>query len=171
MDATKEGSGMRIRQVRPEFFTDAVTAHLSADVALLYIGLWCVADDAGWLRWDVPQLGATLRPYQSVPVRERRVTMAGECLVAAGRIVRYDCGCAYIPTLVDHQRIGGNKSFSVRDEHRVHTSSDLSARNVTVSNGKLGNGTENADRSETTKKSGLKSRLGEYADVVKAMPG
>lgn len=132
---------MRIRQIRPEFFTDPVTAHLSPVVRLTYIGLWCVADDAGWLVWDVPQIGALLYPYKSVHAREHVVTQAGEVLVAAGRLRINECGCALIPTLTTHQKIGGNKSFPVRDKHRVHTSTDESARNGRVSNVTVGNGT------------------------------
>ena len=66
--------------MRPEFFTDPVTAHLSPSAQVAYIGLWCVADDAGWLAWDVPQIGALLSPYRSVPVRERAIEKAGETL-------------------------------------------------------------------------------------------
>lgn len=123
---------MRIRQIRPEFFTDPVTAHLTAAAQVAYIGLWCVADDAGWLAWDVPQIGALLSPYRSVHVRERAIERAGEELVKAGRLVIHPCGCALIPRLEAHQKIGGNKSYTVRDRHRVHTSSDKSARNVRV---------------------------------------
>lgn len=130
---------MRIRQVRPEFWTDPVTARLQASVQLTYIGLWCVADDAGWLVWDVRQVGALLYPYVSVRVRERRIAEAGERLIEAGRMVLHPCECALIPTLERHQRVGGNKSFTVRDKHRVHTSMDKSARNVELSNVTLGN--------------------------------
>jgi hypothetical protein len=138
---------MRIRQVRPEFFTDPVTGHLPPAVQVTYIGLWCVADDAGWLEWDVPQIGALLYPYKSVRVREGMVSKAGEALTAAARLVIHGCGCANIPTLVDHQRIGGNKAFTVRDKHRVHTSMDKSARNVTLGNVTVGNVTREADAS------------------------
>jgi hypothetical protein len=131
---------MRIRQVRPEFFTDAVTSRLQASVRLTYIGLWCVADDAGWMTWDVPQIAAQLYPYESVRVRERRVASAGEALVEAGRLVMHPCGCALIPKLADHQRIGGNKSFPARDKHEVHTRPDKSARNVRVGNGTVSEG-------------------------------
>jgi hypothetical protein len=119
--------------VRPEFFTDAVVSRLPAPVRLTYIGLWCVADDAGWMTWDVSQIAAQLYPYESVRVRERRVGAAGESLAGAGRLIMHDCGCAVIPKLADHQKIGGNKSFTSRDKHRVHTVPDLSP-------GKLGNG-------------------------------
>ena len=135
---------MRIRQIRPEFFTDPVTAHLRAPVQVTYIGLWCVADDAGWLAWDVPQIGALLYPYKSGHAREALVTKAGEELVTTGRLVIHKCGCALVVKLADHQRIGGSKSFQVRDRHRVHRDMDLSASNVTVSNVTVGNGTREA---------------------------
>lgn len=136
---------MRIRQIRPEFFTDPVTAHLTPAVRLTYIGLWCVADDAGWLAWDVPHIGALLYPYKSVRAREAAILQAGEALVATRRLHIHGCGCAVIPTLETHQKIGGTRSFPARDKHRVHTNTDLSARNVTVSNGKERNGTREAE--------------------------
>jgi hypothetical protein len=108
---------MRIRQVRPEFFSDPVVGRLTTEARLIYIGLWCIADDAGWLEWDLPQIAAMLSPYQSVPVRERMTTRATDALVAAERIELFSCGCALIPRLADHQKIGGNKSFTVRDRH------------------------------------------------------
>jgi len=129
---------MRIRQVRPEFFSDPIISKLKPDVRLTYIGLWCVADDAGWLVWDVPNVGALLYPYESVRVREVRIARAGVDLAEAGRIVIHPCDCALIPRLEDHQRIGGNKSFTIRDKHKVHTRMDKSA--VTLGNGKVGNG-------------------------------
>jgi hypothetical protein len=137
---------MRIRQIRPEFFTDPVTGHLEPSVQVTYIGLWCIADDGGWLDWDVPQIGAVLYPYKSVRARETSVLRAGVALVGVGRLVVMDCGCARIPTLAVHQKIGGNKSFTARDKHERHevqTRMDLYARNVTVGNGS--NGTHDAD--------------------------
>jgi hypothetical protein len=143
---------MRIRQIRPEFFTDPVTAHLTPAAQVTYIGLWCVADDAGWLAWDVPQIGALLSPYKSVRVRERMVERAGEELVKAGRLVIHACGCAHVPKLETHQRIGGNKAYQARDRHRVHTSMDKSARNVTVGNG--------MERNDAPARGSLKERVG-----------
>jgi hypothetical protein len=161
---------MRIRQVRPEFFTDAVVSRLTPAVRLTYIGLWCVADDAGWMTWDVPQIAAQLYPYESVRVRERRVQAAGETLAEAGRLVMEPCGCALIPKLADHQKIGGNKSFPARDKHRVHTSTDKSARNVMVGNGTVGNGRlEARERASDDDQEGLHAawrRQGLPVDVV-----
>jgi hypothetical protein len=128
---------VRIRQLRPEFFTDPVTGHLAAPVQVTYIGLWCVADDAGWLDWDVPQIGALLYPYKSVHAREAIIQKAAVALIEVGRLRVLECGCARIPTLAAHQRIGGNKSFAGREKHERHdvqTRMDLYARNVTVGN-------------------------------------
>jgi len=124
--------------VRPEFFTDAIVSRLTPDVRLTYIGLWCVADDAGWMTFDVPQIAAQLYPYESVRVREKRVRRAAEALVASGRVVMHDCGCAHIPKLSDHQKIGGNKSLGAEKTHQVHTRMALSAREGRVGNGREG---------------------------------
>lgn len=121
---------MRIRQIRPEFFTDPVMAELSPTVRLTYIGLWCVADDAGWLTWDVPQIGAQLFPFEGAKRRERELGLALERLSEAKRVVLYPCGCLHIPHLVDHQKIGGNKSLTAWAKHRVHTDTDVSAGKV-----------------------------------------
>ena len=112
---------------------------------MAYIALWCVADDDGWIDWDVPQIGALVYPYKSVHAREALIHKAGDALVAVGRLRLMDCGCARIPTLTAHQKIGGNKSFTARDRHERHdvqTRMDLYARNVTGRNGS--NGTHEA---------------------------
>lgn len=160
---------MRIRQIRPEFFTDPVTARLSIPVRLIYIGLWCVADDAGWLRWDVASIGAVLFPYDSTRHRERLLEDAGTRLIEAHRMTIHDCRCAHIPTLERHQKIGGNKSFLARDEHRTHFSPDQSipvrtSPPVTVGNGRVGNVTERDGRP----RAGLKS-LPPFEEIVKGI--
>ena len=125
--------------MRPEFFSDPVVSRLPPDVRLSYIGLWCIADDAGYLIWDEPHIGALLYPYESVRVRERRVEKAGAYLLDSGRMTFFPCGCALIPKLADHQKIGGNKSFTIKERHEVHTVPDKSPGKV--SNGRVGNGT------------------------------
>ena len=131
---------MRIRAVRPEFWADETLGHLSDAVRLFYIGLWCFADDAGWLEYRPGQLGATLYPYRSVHRRERDIEGWTIALEAAGRIVRHPCGCAQIPTLTRHQRLGGKPSFQYRDRHGEHTSTDQSVlvrSDTPVSKGKV----------------------------------
>ena len=101
---------MRIRQVKPSFFKDARIADLSPAVRLTYIGLWMLADDGGYYRWDAAEAGLELYGYESRTRREKAVTDHLEALVTAGRIVRFPdliCDHIHIPTLVDHQRFGG----------------------------------------------------------------
>jgi len=153
---------MRIRQIRPEFFTDPVTGHLEPAVQVAYIALWCVADDDGWIDWDVPQIGAVVYPYKSVRHREALIVKAGAALVAVGRLRVLDCGCARIPTLPTHQRIGGNKSYTARDKHMRHDAQqrmDLYARNGRLREGTVGNGTHEPDAALGGGGAGFKERL------------
>ena len=132
--------------MRPDFWQDDTIGHLPDAVRLFYIGLWCVADDAGWFEWKPAQLGASLYPYKSSSTRLRNIETWGEALVEIGRVVRYPCGCARIPTLVKHQRAGGNPSYQFRDKHKFHESTDESvlvrtSTSLEVGKGKEGKGT------------------------------
>lgn len=111
---------MRIRQVRPEFWTDDKLSQLPDPVRLFYIGLWCVADDAGWLRFAPATLGALLYPYKRPESREKLIIGWAQQLVDSGRLHIEPDNCAVIPTLAKHQRVAGNQSFTVRDAHRAH---------------------------------------------------
>jgi hypothetical protein len=112
---------MRIRQVKPSFWTDATIARASYQARLFYIGLWNVADDAGYIEWQPLEIGALLFPYESPKMRERHISSWTEELTASGRLIVKECGCAVIPTLPSHQRIAGKQAFTVRDKHdRLH---------------------------------------------------
>lgn len=108
---------MRIRQVRPEFWSDPTLAPLPDGARLFYVGLWNVADDAGWLDWNVPQLGALLYPYRDREVREQDIADWSEALTGCGRLRLLACGCGHVPTLSKHQRVTGKQSFTLRDKH------------------------------------------------------
>lgn len=115
----REDVAVRIRQVKPSFWSDVRMADLPAPVRLFYIGLWMQADDAGWLRWDVPQIAAELYGFESRGRRERNVAAFGDALEAAGRIARLDCGHAVIETMVGHQRLSSHTKqvLTVAREH------------------------------------------------------
>ncbi len=98
---------MRIRQVKPSFFKDPVMAELSPAVRLFYVGLWMLADDAGWLRWDAAEVGNELYGYEPRGRRERNTMAYLEELVSRGRVTRHDCGHLFIPRFTDHQRLAG----------------------------------------------------------------
>lgn len=103
--------------MRPEFWSDALVASMPPAVRLFYIGLWCVADDYGWLRWNETEIGALLFPYSPPKRRFREVVSWGLALVEADRLQLFACGCACIPTLQRHQVNGGKKSATNRDKH------------------------------------------------------
>lgn len=137
---------MRIRQVRPEFWTDETMAALPPAVRLFYIGLWNVADDAGFMDWKPSRIGAVLFPYESTKRRERDIATWSDRLVGSGRLILMDCGCAEIPTLARHQRVTGKQSFTARESHIKHAllsgkRSSLSDSPVTLGNVTERNGT------------------------------
>jgi hypothetical protein len=111
---------VRIRQVKPEFWKDRAMADLSPVARLTYVGLWMLADDAGYLRLDTPEIGLELYGWDDRAVREEVVGEAIEHLIEAGRVVRLDCGQhGRIPTLTDHQRFAGEtkRVYTVKREH------------------------------------------------------
>ena len=95
---------MRIRQVKPEFWADSEMAGLSFRARLTFIGLWGIADDAGWLpKVNPTEIGHALWGYDGVRVRERWVIEDLTALQAIGCIAVLDCGHATIPSLPVHQ--------------------------------------------------------------------
>ncbi len=145
---------MRIRQIKPDYWRDSRlhnTRGITADVREFYVGLWGVADDYGWFRWDVPEVASELYRYQSAARRERNAAEWMRRLVAIDRVRLQDCAHGFIPKLTAHQRIGGTKSQTYLIEHQKceppHGSADFrtapqtSGRNVTVE-GTVGKGKE-----------------------------
>ena len=110
---------MRIRQVKPAFWTDARIAALPPAARLFYIGLWMEADDAGWLRWDCSQIANELYGYESRRRRERDVEAFLALLVAAERVIVHPCGHVEIPRLTTHQHLSVT-SKQVRTIQREH---------------------------------------------------
>ena len=110
---------MRIRQVKPEFWKDAKVAELSEGARLFFIGTWQLCDDAGWMRWDVPNIAAELYPFEGRASRERRVNRHAEALAALGRLHLHDCGHAQVPKMPSHQHLAGTtrRVTTVAQEH------------------------------------------------------
>lgn len=110
---------MRIRQIKPEFWKDSRIAELSEGARLFFIGTWQLADDAGWLRWDVANVAAELYPFEGRASRERRVRRHAESLAGLGRLHLHDCGHAQVPKMPAHQHLAGTtrKVLTVTTEH------------------------------------------------------
>lgn len=113
----------RIRQIKPSWFLDKdLHRGASADAREFYIGLWMLADDAGWMVWDVERIAAELYPYEALRRRERNVTKWSETLATldseSPHLQIFDCGHACVPKMAAHQRIAGKVSVGIRDKHR-----------------------------------------------------
>ena len=113
----------RIRQIKPSWFLDKeLRRGTTADVREFYIGLWMIADDEGWLKWDADRIGAELYPYEPFIRRERNVERWGDVLMGLNaeraHLVLYDCGHGFLPHMKQHQRIAGTRAEANAKEHR-----------------------------------------------------
>lgn len=98
---------MRIRQIKPSFWSDSKMSDLGEPTRLFFIGLWGIADDAGWFRWDTREVAHELYGYDSVRRRESRVDRMVSELATAGCVVLHPCGHVEVPKLPMHQHLGG----------------------------------------------------------------
>lgn len=101
---------MKIRSVRPEFFSDTRMASLSSAARILYIGLWCIADDEGRGRYLPKQIEGEVFPNEQVDI----VGLLAE-LLDSERIVPYQVGeevYFHIPKFAVYQK--PNRMFPSR---------------------------------------------------------
>jgi len=109
---------MRSRLIRASYWGDAKMAALPLAVRYTYIGLWGLADDAGYLVWDIREIAAEIFRYESVKRRENAVIDALDQLMAAGRVKLLDCRKhALIPTLPAYGPVGGKRVTSIEQAH------------------------------------------------------
>lgn len=170
---------MRIRQVKPAFWTDETLAPLIqlGDTALFYIGLWMQADDAGFIRWEPRRIAAELYPYEALESREAAVLMHKVALEGAGRLRVYKCGHALIPRLTEHQRLGGedHRVYTFRNEHNKCRAPRVPAGPRQSPPGRVGEGrvgkgrVENAHARENGAENGV-TTIEEHDAVIKRTP-
>lgn len=110
---------MRIRTIKPAFWHDSRLARLPEATRLFYVGLWMVADDAGWFRWDPAEVANDLYGYDRRDRREAKVETMMAGLIECGRVSLAPCGHGYIPKLVEHQHLAGftKQVRTVENEH------------------------------------------------------
>lgn len=125
--------------MKPDFWSDETIAALTPACRLFYIGLWNIADDAGWLEWRPPRIGAVLFPYEGAAERVAYIESWALELVQAGRLELFECGCACVPSLPRHQRIAGKQSFVWLEKHRAHLAPD-SGKGLSAASASTGNG-------------------------------
>lgn len=105
--------------MKPAFWADSRLAELPEPTRLFYIGLWMIADDAGWLRWDPIEVARDLYGYDGRAKRERRSTAMFDELLRAGRVILHPCGHAEVPKLANHQHLSvvAKQVRTVNNEH------------------------------------------------------
>jgi len=100
---------MRIRSIRPEFWSSEDVAAMDWHTRLVFIGLWSYVDDNGVGRDVEPLIVAALFPLDGdLPESSRRVTGALRHLSDHGQITRYRIGgkaYLFINAWKKHQRI------------------------------------------------------------------
>lgn len=115
---------MRIRQIKPTLFRDKALMRCKPETVLFYVGLWCVADDAGWFEWDVAAIGADLFPFAGVTKRERDIERLAAVLQELDpdepHLRLHGCGHAEVPKMPPHQRISDAKKVRTDYDRHLH---------------------------------------------------
>ena len=104
---------MRIRTIKPTFWTNDELAELHPLTRLLFIGLWCLADVRGRLEDRPKRIKAAVIPYDDHDVDE-----ALEQLAKAGFLIRYsvgNLGVIQVTNFEKHQRITGKEAETESD--------------------------------------------------------
>jgi len=105
---------MRIRTVKPEFFTHADLADLDKisqlPIRLSFLGLWCCCDREGRFKWDARRLGVQILPYDHIDFE-----IILDILHTNGFVEKYEVdGKAYgfVPSFSRHQVINNREQES-----------------------------------------------------------
>ena len=106
---------MRIRTIKPEFFTHEglyeAESETGLPIRIAFAGLWCVADREGRFKWEPRRIGIQVLPYDGVDFS--RVL---DALTTRGFVVKYrvnDACFGLIPSFLKHQVINNRESDSV----------------------------------------------------------
>jgi hypothetical protein len=112
---------MRGRYLMREYWSDSdLFLRLDAEQREIYIGLWMLADDTGWLPRDIPAISAALMHYEDRAPREERTKRALERLRELGKVESHRC-CLHLPAVERYPR-AGKKSTEHMAEHKGHKS-------------------------------------------------
>lgn len=111
---------MRGRYLMREYWSDSdLFIRLDAAEREVYIGLWMLADDSGWLPRDVPGVAAALYRYEDRSPRESRVVATLAKLHKMGKVTSFRC-CLYLPAVSRYPR-AGKRTSEHEIEHRQHS--------------------------------------------------
>lgn len=112
---------MRGRYLMREYWSDSdLFLRLTAEQREVYVGLWMLADDDGWMPRDVPAIAAALFRYVDRAPREELVRQSLERLRKLGKVQTHRCGCLWLPTVSRYPR-AGKKATDHHANHRAHS--------------------------------------------------
>lgn len=117
---------MRIRTIKPEFFTHEGLYELEKEsglpIRIAFAGLWCVADKAGRFKWEPRRIGVSVMPYDGIDFS--RVL---DALFTGGFLQRYRVeGVEYgaIPSFARHQFLNNKEKESILPEPSLAKAQD-----------------------------------------------
>lgn len=116
---------MRIRTIKPTFWTNDELAELKPLTRLLFIGLWCLADVRGRLEDRPKRIKAAVLPYDDFDV-----DAALDELAKSGFVVRYSkdsIPVVQVSGFEKHQRITG-KEAETESDFPAHTDAGVEIR-------------------------------------------
>ena len=98
---------MRIRSIKPEFFSDPVVAAWSPLARILYVGIWCMSDDCGRFRADPDNIKCELAKKDRAAEFEKAY---GE-ITASGKVMLYEVNGEKYGVVVNwwHQQVEEKK--------------------------------------------------------------
>lgn len=103
-----------------EYWSDSdLFLRLSADERELYVGLWMLADDEGWMPRDIPAISNALAGFEDREPRETRVKATLEHLRELKKVLSYRC-CLFVPAVANYPRPGKRTDIHAR-EHQKHS--------------------------------------------------
>lgn len=114
----REPRGLYLKR---EYFSDfEFQTKLTAEQREVYMGLWQLADDAGWLDWHPEQIAAHIFRFSGAD-GPRLLEAAAEALKATGRLKVLACRHASLPRGEGHARPGRPSSQSeIYHAHKKH---------------------------------------------------
>ena len=111
---------MRIRTLKPEFWSHPVTGRLPGDVQAVAIALLNYADDEGYMVGDVAAIKSAIRPFDDESTNVRR------CVVELSRLGWVEFRIhpthgrlGYLPTFTKHQRVDKPKPSRLKEYWKV----------------------------------------------------
>lgn len=93
----------RIRNLKPDFWTDEKLVELDPWERLLFIGLWNFADDEGFLPFSPKRIKMQIFPADSL-----EISVGLQNLISIGALTLYDCGddqVLHVTNWAKHQKV------------------------------------------------------------------